>query len=313
MGRTLSDPLRHLAHTARRMAAGDLSARARTGRRDELGDLAEQFNVMATALERNFHELAAERDSLRRFVGDASHELRTPVTALATFMELLEGPAADDEAARREFVRESRQQVERLAWIVENLLDLSRLDAGIAALTLGRHDAGDLLAAAAAPHLAAAARKRVSVEVRRPDPPIALGCDRQRAEMALSNLFANAVKFSRAGGRVEAWAETVVADGRTSVRMAVRDDGPGIAADDLPKIFDRFYRGRGAPSEGAGLGLAIVRSVAAAHGGTVRVESEPGRGSTFSLELPVEAAAAAPPLAVGGPASGLVPAGALLP
>ena len=150
IGRTITDPLRSLAGTARRMADGDLSARAGTARKDEIGDLARQFNGMAESLETSFRDLRAERDSLKRFVADASHELRTPITALATFNELLQGSAAEDPAARQEFLRESQGQLARLQWITSNLLDLSRLDAGIAGLTLGHHAAADIVEAAVA-------------------------------------------------------------------------------------------------------------------------------------------------------------------
>jgi signal transduction histidine kinase len=284
MGRALIDPLRAVSRAAARMGAGDLAARAPAGRRDEIGELARNFNAMAGSLEASFRDLAAERDSLRRFVADASHELRTPVTALSTFTELLQGPAAGDEAARREFLEAGRLQLDKLRWIVENLLDLSRLDAGIAALAMAPHDAGDLAAAAAAGHAAAAERKGIALSVRRPDRPLTLTCDRQRVELALSNLVANAVKFTPPGGRVEVSADEN--PGAGVVRFSVRDNGPGIEAAELPLIFDRFFRGRGATADGAGLGLAIARSVAVAHGGNLAVESAPGTGSLFCLDLP---------------------------
>ena len=115
MGRTLADPLRAVSRAAARMGAGDLAARAPAGRRDEIGELARSFNAMAGSLEASFRDLAAERDSLRRFVADASHELRTPITALSTFTELLQGPAAGDEAARREFLEAGRLQLGQAA------------------------------------------------------------------------------------------------------------------------------------------------------------------------------------------------------
>ncbi|MGA2480501.1 MAG: HAMP domain-containing sensor histidine kinase, partial [Spirochaetia bacterium] len=280
IGRTISDPLRSLAGTARRMAQGDLTARAAGGRRDEIGQLARQFNGMAESLEGSFRDLRSERDSLKRFVADASHELRTPITALATFNELLQGSAAEDPAARNEFLRESQVQLARLQWITANLLDLSRLDAGIAGLSLGRHAAADILEAALAGHRAPAREKDITLSVAPVDPGLAVSCDRNRVEMALSNLVANAVKFTPAGGSVSVHAKA--RDGRAI--FSVKDSGPGIATEDLPMIFERFYRGRGAGSDGAGLGLAIVQSVARAHGGTVSVQSTPGAGSTFTLE-----------------------------
>jgi len=285
IGRTLSDPLRSLAGTARRMAEGDLSSRAASGRRDEIGELARQFNGMAESLEKSFRDLRSERDSLKRFVADASHELRTPITALATFNELLQGSAAEDPAARQEFLRESQTQLARLQWITANLLDLSRLDAGIAALSLGSHAAGDILEAAITGARERARVKNISLSIDVRDPALVIPCDRNRLEMALSNLVFNAVKFTGENGHV---AVTVTAE-NGSARFAVQDDGPGISSEELPLIFGRFYRGRGASGEGAGLGLAIVQSVARAHGGSIEVQSTPGAGSVFTLAIPLVA------------------------
>jgi signal transduction histidine kinase len=291
MGKTIADPLRGLAQVARRMAGGDLAARASDARRDEIGGLARQFNSMAESLEGSFRDLRAERDSLRRFIADASHELRTPLTALATFNELLQGSAAEDAAVREEFLRESAAQLKRLEWITVNLLDLSRLDAGIASLDIGEHEAADILQEAAAGFRVLATEKGMGLELGLPASPLPLTCDRDRMVLALSNLIANSVKFTQPGGAVSAGVGPV----EGGVRFVVRDTGPGIDADELPRVFERFYRGRNAAThaadasggvEGAGLGLSIVQSVARAHGGQVRVESTPGVGSTFIVEIP---------------------------
>jgi len=282
IGRTISDPLRSLALTSRRMAEGDLGARAVSNRRDEIGDLARQFNGMAESLETSFRDLRAERDSLTRFVADASHELRTPITALATFNELLQGHAADDPDARQEFLRESQGQIARLQWITTNLLDLSRLDAGIAGLSLGRHAATDLVEVAVAGFREAARRKHVHLEVHDVDPGLAVVCDGQRVQIALSNLVSNAVKFAPDGGAVTVEV-SLPTDGIIS--FSVQDNGPGIPEQEQGLIFERFYRGKGSGGDGSGLGLSIARSVARAHGGEVRLRSAPGLGSRFSLEI----------------------------
>ncbi len=297
IGRTISDPLRSLALTARRMADGDLSARAATKRRDEIGDLARQFNGMAVNLETSFRDLRAERDSLTRFVADASHELRTPITALATFNELLQGHAADDPSARQEFLRESQGQIGRLQWITTNLLDLSRLDAGIAGLSLGRHAAGDLVEVAVAGVRETARRKNVTVEVRDADPGLVVVCDGQRVQIALSNLVSNAVKFVADGGTVVVEVST---PSERTVAFAVQDNGPGIQEAEQGLIFERFYRGKASGGEGSGLGLSIARSVARAHGGDVRVQSAPGQGSRFTLEIPRAQGTADGPRSNGG-------------
>jgi signal transduction histidine kinase len=131
MGRRLTSPLIGLAAAARAMGRQDWSERADVRGEDEIGQLADQFNLMADSLESSFKELARERDALRRFIQDASHELRTPLTALVTFNELLESKAGRDPKTREEFVKESRVELDKLSWIIRDLLDLTRLDAGI--------------------------------------------------------------------------------------------------------------------------------------------------------------------------------------
>lgn len=324
VSRGMTAPLAELTEATERMSAGDLAVRAPVRSQDEIGQLARQFNGMAGRLEQSFSALEAERDALRRFVADASHELRTPITALRNFNELLLDEAGADPATRSEFLAESRIQLDRLAWMTANLLDLSRWDAGLVALDRQPCDAAELIAAAAAPFRARAEERGIHLSLRPPEPPLGLTVDAQRIEMALANLLDNALKLTPSGGSVEIGAERVEAapggeevgteadqgygtggaQGRgasreepaapPAIRLWVRDTGPGVDPEDLPHLFERFYRGRvpGAAepvspaAAGSGLGLAIVASIVQAHGGHVAVESCLGAGSTFSLELP---------------------------
>ena len=281
VSRGLTAPVHNLTVAAALMSSGDLSARAPVLGRDEIGLLARQFNQMAAALQTSFAALEAERDALRRFIADASHELRTPITALRTFNELLQGPAASDPPAQAEFLAESRTQLARLEWITSNLLDLSRLDAGLVKLDLAGRDVGDLLDAAAAPFRVQAQEREITLTVNAPSTPLTVVCDLARIEMVLTNLLDNALKFTPEHGRVTLGAASV----GESVHLWVEDSGPGISADDLPHIFERFYRGHSS-ARGSGLGLAIAQSISAAHGGQVMVESQPGHGSRFTVALP---------------------------
>ena len=282
----LTRPVQRLTLTASRISQGDLSARTQLAPaqqpRDEIGQLAGQFDQMATRLQASFGELAAERDALRRFIADASHELRTPITALKMYNELLQGQANDNPDTRHEFLTATQQQLTRLEWITQNLLDLSRLDAGLIKLNLADTSALGILQQAAAPFAALAQQKQVTVSITAA-PQLLVRCDSARMQMVLGNLIDNAVKFTPAGGQVRLLAER----GADGIVIHVRDTGPGIPEADLPHIFDRFYRGQNeALAAGNGLGLSIVRSIVQAHGGQVEVASTPGQGTCVTVRMP---------------------------
>ena len=278
----LTSPLRNLQATAGRMAAGDLSARSNYQRPDEIGDLAAQFNLMANQLQENFTKMQAERDSLRRFISDASHELRTPVTALKNFMTLLQGPARQDQKIKSEFLAESEAQVKQLEWITSNLLNLTRLDAGLEQLNLDQHDIATLMRKAVKTISSQVKAKDITLVIKEPDPPFNLFCDAHRLELVLINLLDNALKFTEPGGEIVIGAKQSSEENY----LWVSDTGIGIPEEEIPFIFDRFYRGRQPGKEGSGLGLAIAKSLVEAQKGKITVESTPGKGSRFILEFP---------------------------
>lgn len=281
VSQSLSAPVIELTDAVKQMSGGNLEARAPVRSRDEIGQLAQGFNEMAVRLHASFGALAAERDALRRFIADASHELRTPITALKSFNELLRGPAQGDDAARAEFLDESAAQIERLEWITGNLLNLSRLEAGLVELDLRPCDVNEIVEAVATSFRGAAQEKGLTLTASPAGSPLTARCDRTRLEIALSNLADNAIKFTPAGGHV-----ALGADGsEDKVRLWVADDGPGIDPADLPHVFERFYRGRNNDAPGSGLGLAIVQGIVHAHEGQVFV-AKTAQGSRFVLELP---------------------------
>jgi signal transduction histidine kinase len=282
-------PLRRLTEASRSLAEGDLAKRIeRTdvlAGSSELAELAVQFNTMADRLEESVAIIRRDRDRSRDFLADVSHELRTPIAALLTFNELLSERAGSDPAARAEFLESSRVQLERLDWLAQNLLELSKLDSGLVLLDLRPDDLRAAIESAVEQARPSAARRDLSLRLSMPDAPVRIRHDPQRVGQIVTNLVGNAIKFTPRGGSVDV-ALSAVRDG---ARIEVSDTGVGIDAAELPKIFERFYRGsraNEARGSGSGLGLAIVRSIVDMHRGTVTVDSRLGRGSRFSVFLP---------------------------
>jgi heavy metal sensor kinase len=308
--RRFTTPLRQLTDASRALAEGDLSRRVpaaqlRAGS-SELGELAVQFNTMADRLEETLDMSRRDRDRSRDFLADVSHELRTPLAALRTFNQLLLERAGDDPEARAEFLQSSAEQIERLDWLAQNLLELSKLDSGLVLLDLRPDDLRAAVESAAHQHDAAAARRGVRLQVELPDAPIRIRHDPPRIGQVVANLVGNAVKFTPRGGAVR----VAVGSTRHGARIDVRDTGVGIEPAELPHIFERFYRGsraNEARGSGSGLGLAIVKSIVDMHGGTVSVESAADGGSRFTVDLPqdpraIAGTAAAAQATVGGAA-----------
>jgi signal transduction histidine kinase len=275
----LAAPIKSLADTSAQMGEGNLSVRTNLKSGGEIGALADQFNRMADNLQATIQQLESERDALRRFIADVSHELRTPITALKNFNTLLLGPATQDPNVQQEFLTESQAQIERLEWITANLLDLSRMDAGLMDLDLVDSDLRDIIQSAISPFKTLVDEKNILLVTQLPDFPVPLPIDRPRLEMAIGNLLDNAIKFTPNGGEVR----VSLMNDPDHITLVVQDTGEGIPTNDLPFIFERFYRGRSHSMEGSGLGLSIVKSVVEAQGGTVDVESIPGGGTTFRL------------------------------
>jgi two-component system phosphate regulon sensor histidine kinase PhoR len=233
-----------------------------------------------------FHDLTDVRrvEQVRRdFVANVSHELRTPLASIKSVIETLEGGALDDPAVARDFLSRADAEVDRLVQMVEELLELSRIESGELPLAQEPVQMAAVVADAVERLRPQAEKQGLSLTLEAaPDLPPVIG-DAERLERVVVDLIHNAVKFTPAGGSVHVSAG--LADGGVTVRVS--DTGVGIAPEDLPRIFERFYKGgRSRGGGGTGLGLAVVKHVVEAHGGTVSVESEPGRGSTFSFSIP---------------------------
>jgi signal transduction histidine kinase len=284
-------PLRRLTEAARALADGDLARRvptdqARTGAA-EITELSRQFNTMAEQVEETMEVIRRDRDVGREFLADVSHELRTPLAALRTFNELLQAKAGDDVAARTEFLEASAQQIERLDWLAQNLLELSKLDSGLIRLDLRPDDLRATILSAVEQAQVSATRRGIQLTAELPDEPLVTRHDPQRFGQVMVNLIGNALKFTPRGGSVRV---ALTPSGRGAA-VSVVDTGVGIDPGELPHIFERFYRGsraNEARGSGSGLGLAIVRSVVDMHRGRIKVESRVGAGTTFTVVLPAD-------------------------
>ena len=276
LARGMTQPLRDMAEAARRMKTGDYSQRVVTDSRDEVGRLAEAFNRMSAELE--------GLEMLRReLVANVSHELKTPISALRAHLEnLLDGV----EEPNPETLQVMLVQSERLGRLVDQLLDLSKLESGDVPLERESIEVAPLVAQVLSEIQVARPEAEVAVSHELPPDLPAVYADRERVHQVLFNLLDNAVRLTPSGGRV-----TVTASRHNgAVDVAVADTGPGISADELPRVFERFFRvdaSRSRDDGGTGIGLAIARSVVEAHGGRIWADSQPGKGSTFTFELPV--------------------------
>ncbi|MHB9859540.1 ATP-binding protein [Streptomyces sp. YIM S03343] len=280
---TVLKPVHRLGVAARRLGEGRLDTRLRVSGTDELADLSRTFNDAAEALEKRVAEMAGRDDASRRFVADMSHELRTPLTALTAVTEVLEEELDSEaggidpmiEPAVRLVVSETR----RLNDLVENLMEVTRFDAGTARLVLDDVDIVDQITACID---ARAWLDAVELDAER---GLHARVDPRRLDVILANLIGNALKHGGSPVRV------AVREEDDEIVIGVRDHGPGIPEDVLPHVFDRFFKASASRprSEGSGLGLSIAMENAHIHGGSITAANSPEGGAVFTLRLPKDA------------------------
>ncbi len=293
--RGMTRRLQTLTAATNALRAGDYSVRVPVRGEDEVAQLQANFNVMAADLERAVHEVQAERDTVaqllaarRELIASVSHELRTPVATLRSY---LESTVSHWNGTPPTTLRNDLEVMERetihLQALINDLFTLARTDVGKLSLCSEPVNVGALVQRIVATQVPLAwQRGRVEVVAEiPPDQPLALG-DADRLEQVVRNLLHNAIRHTPPGGIV---ALTVTADPDDAgmVRLQVNDTGEGISEEDIPHIWERFYRGQKARSEGGtGLGLALVKELTEAMNGTVAVESTPGQGSCFTIRIP---------------------------
>ena len=275
-GRYITRRLRAMAEGASAIAAGDLSRRVADSSGDELGELADAFNRMADSL-------ASQEEARQRLVADIAHELRTPLAVLQAEIEALQDGVTQPTPDR---ISSLHDDTDLLARLVDDLSTLSLTDSGQLSLGCREHNLAGIAERAIAAIAGQAQEKGVKLELAVDGSLPSVTVDGDRIAQVLRNLLSNALRHTGAGGRITLAGRSEA--GRAIIE--VTDTGAGIPAEDLPHVFDRFYRAdpsRNRATGGSGLGLAITRQLVRAHGGQVVASSTPSRGSTFSFWLPL--------------------------
>ncbi len=282
----LTDNIVTLNQAAQEIAQGRLSVRVSITGHDEMADLARTFNEMAAQLEaaaRKQRELDILRRDLVAWVG---HDLRTPLASIRVIVEALADGVVDDSVAVERYLQTAQHHIRSLSLLIDDLFDMAQLDAGGLPLEQHPNSLSDLISDTLESFSALAARQGTKLEGSVAPDVDPVFMDAQKIGRVLANLVSNALRHTPAGGSVEVQASTMAQGG---VQVEVRDTGEGINPEDLPHIFEQFYRGeksRNRDTGGSGLGLAIAKGIVEAHGGHIGVDSMPGEGTRVFFTLP---------------------------
>lgn len=285
LSQRITRPILTIATTAQAITDGDLKQRVPGGRNDEIGSLAGAINEMAETLSNDIERLRKLERVRSEFLANVSHELRTPIFSIQGFLETLLDGAVDDPAVNREFLAKAHRHAERLNTLLNDLIDISRIESGEMKMSHRYFPVDDFLRHVADEMAPLTARKSIGLRVADPLPQSEnVFGDRERLKQVMINLIDNAIKYTEAGGTITLKCRL---DGSRAY-IAVTDTGAGIAPEHQTRIFERFYRvdrDRSRDVGGTGLGLAIVKHIVEAHGGTITVRSEVGKGSEFEFSL----------------------------
>ena len=273
--RQITRPVRALISGARHLTKGELSYRVTVKSRDEIGELADSFNIMASSLEKG-------EQSRRQLTADIAHELRTPLTVIeGTVDGIIDGVFQPD----TEHLRSIKEQTALLTHLISDLRDISLAESGQLELNLTSTDMVELVRRVVSNYEINAREKNIRIKLEEEPQISEIEADTVRMEQVISNLLVNAIRHTPSSGSIS----VTIKNDEGGLAISVADTGEGISPEDLPHVFERFYRSassRARKEGGTGLGLAIVKQMVEAHGGKVRVESKTGTGSIFSILLP---------------------------
>ncbi len=271
--RSIVQPIRRVGTTARKLAAGDFSVRIRNEQSDEIGELCDIFNYMAD-------ELETSENIKNEFISSVSHELRTPLTAIKGWSETID--EIDDPETRKKGMKIINKETERLSEMVEELLDFSRIQNGHFSLQRANLDVIAEVSDAVLVYEERARAEGITLTIEESDELAIVYGDKNRLRQVFINIIDNSVKYGRKGGHTTV---TTAVSG-DSIRISFRDDGVGIAEDDLPRIKEKFYKANNTV-RGSGIGLAVADEIVRIHGGALDVSSKLGEGTTVSITLPL--------------------------
>lgn len=284
VARKVSKPIVEISAIILDIKAGNLDRKLPIRTRDEIGRLAELINEMTDKLKADIEQLKKLERIRTEFLGNVSHELRTPIFSMRGFLETLLDGAIDDKTVNRKFLEKAYQHAGRLDALLTDLIEISRIESGEMKMSFRYFDAAGLLRQLAADVADAAEKKSQQIVVKVPGTEMMVFGDKDRLRQAIANLIDNAIKYSPEGSTIRLEAQ----ERNSMVSFIVSDTGPGIEAEHLPRIFERFYRvdkNRSREVGGTGLGLAIVKHIIEAHGSKITVTSEMGKGTMFSFDL----------------------------
>jgi signal transduction histidine kinase len=282
---TITERIHAVKGVAENLAKGDLQTRVHVSGNDEVAALAESFNQMAAQLQaadEKQRELEHMRTDLIAWV---SHDLQTPLASIRAILEALSDGVVDNPEAVQRYLLTAQRDVRSLSLLIDDLFEMAQLDAGGQPLDIAESSLADLISDTLESFSEVAARRNITITGSTFGSSGTVRMDTMRIGRVLNNLISNALRHTPEGGKIEVTAKRTEA----GMEVTVSDTGEGIRAEDLPKVFDRFYRGeksRSRSTGGAGLGLAIAQGIVRAHGGDIHVESQAGQGSRFTFTLP---------------------------